>query len=256
VQTLATHFPNTTAALRRLMETKATPMASRRGFRTGIEALDEMAPHGQFQGGAVHELLWRKSAGFPLSFALLLARAAQENGGAIAWNDPDRELYLPAVAAAGIDLRRLVLLRCSGRSEQMWALAECLRCPGLSAMVASVDKLSAIEARRLQLAAERGGGVGVLMRRYESRNIATYAAASRWLIEPAPGSPQVQRWNVELLHGHGRRSSFNPGRTSQVLLLEVDRETRAVRASGQLADRSAAPNFAQGERALPARATG
>jgi hypothetical protein len=44
----------------------------------------------------------------------------------------------------------------------------------------------------------------------------------------------VQRWSVQLLHGHG-------GQVGKVLLLEVDRETRAVCASSPLADRSSLP---------------
>src|SRR5262249_10476009 len=78
-------------------------------LHTGVDALDELAPGGALAGGAVHEVLWRKSAPCPTTFALLLARAAQQHGGAVAWCDPDRELYLPALSASGIDLRRLLL---------------------------------------------------------------------------------------------------------------------------------------------------
>jgi hypothetical protein len=211
-----------------------------RELRTGLAALDELTPAGALQGGAVHEVLWKKSSPCPTTFALLLARAAQKNGGAVAWSDPDRELYLPALSAAGIDLKRLLLLRCAGRAEQLWALSECMACRGVGATVAGVGRLSQVEARRFQLAAERGGGVGVLMRQWAPGN-APYAAATRWLIEPAAGDEGSQRWQVQLLHGHG-------GRTGKVLLLEVNRETRAVRASEVVADRPAAKT--------PSRATG
>ena len=95
---------------------------------------------------------------------------------------------------------------------------------GVGATVAFIQRLSQIEARRLQLAAERGGGVGLFMRPYAPGISNYYAAATRWLIQPAPGSDQVQRWSVQLLHGHG-------GQIGKVLLLEVDRETRALRVS-------------------------
>jgi protein ImuA len=171
---------------------------------------------------------------------LLLAKAAQNNGGALAWHDPERELYLPALSAAGINLRHLILLRCAKRADQLWALAECLRCRGVGATIAFIPHLSQIEARRLQLAAEQGGGVGIFMRPYTPGKSVPYAAATRWLIEPAPGSEDVQRWSVQLIHGHG-------GQIGKVLLLEVNRETRAVRASSPLADRPVMP--------APARAT-
>jgi protein ImuA len=223
---------------RALMATQGSPIHRGRGFRTGLDALDTIAPNGEFQCGAVHELLWPRQSVLPTSFALLLATAAQKNGGAIIWSDPQRELYLPALSAGGIDLRHLILLRCPDRADQLWALAECLRCRGTSATVAFVERLSQIEARRLQLAAESGGGVGLFMRPFAPGTAVHYAAATRWLIQPRIGGEDVQRWNVELLHGHG-------GRIGQVLLLEVDRETRAMRASMSLADRSAAPAAAR-----------
>ncbi len=210
-----------------------------RTFRTELEELNDLAPGGAFQFGAVHELIWRARSVVPGSFALLLARAAQSVGGAIVWSDPRRELHPPALEAMGIDLRRLVLLRCKNRAEELWTLGECLRCRGVSATVGVVQSLSRIEARRLQLAAERGGGVGIFLRPFSGMANAHYAAASRWLVQPVPlgksagGERGVQRWSVELLHGHG-------GRIGEVLLLEVDRETRSMRASAALADRSTA----------------
>jgi hypothetical protein len=210
-------------ALCRALAAKLTSRVCGRSFRTHLEALDGVAPGGAFQGGAVHELLWPRKAAAPMSLALLLAKAASKNGGAIAWSDPERELYLPAISAAGIKLEHLILLRCVNRSDQLWALAECMRCRGISATVASIEKLNQIEARRLQLAAERGGGVGIFMRPQRAAGD-SYAAATRWLIQSYPGGPGKQRWSAELLHGHG-------GQTGKVLLLEVDRESHKWRAS-------------------------
>jgi protein ImuA len=220
---------------RTLARTQAAPVRSH-GFRTGLNELDQIAPAGIFQGGAVHELLVPRQAVCPTSVALLLASAAQKSGGTVAWSDPERELHLPALSAAGINLRRLILLRSVNRADQLWALAECLRCCGVGATVASIERLNQIEARRLQLAAERGGGVGIFIRPYATRSC--YAAATRWLVQPAPGSDQVQRWTMELLHSHG-------GQIGKVLLLEVNRETRALCASAPLADRPAAPAAAR-----------
>jgi protein ImuA len=188
----------------------------------------------------VHELLVPRQSTCPTSIALLLAKASQKagGGGAVAWSDPERELHLPAVSAGGIDLRQLLLLRSKNRADHLWALAECLRCRGVGATVAFVQRLNQIEARRLQLAAERGGGVGLFVRPYARGIGDCYAAATRWLVEPAPGGDQVQRWGVRLLHGHG-------GRVGKVLLLEVDRETRALRVPAPLADRPAASAIAR-----------
>jgi len=213
----------------RLLTLEATGLRSGGGaFRTGLEALDALAPGGAWACGAVHELLARPADGKPLFVAMLLARSASESG-AIVWCDPHRELYPPALAAHGVPLDRLFLLRLPV-ADQVWAVAECLRCKGVSAVVAAVPRLTRIEARRLQLAAETGGGIGVLLRPTgKASNI--YAAASRWLVSPTPGERTLQRWTVQLLHGHG-------GRLGQVVTLECCRETHLVRATAELVDRS------------------
>jgi protein ImuA len=170
--------------------------------------------------------------------ALILARAAQAaTGGVIVWSDPRRQLHPPAVSAAGIDLRRMILLRPRNAAQEISALTECLRCKGVSATVANLNRLSDIEARRLQLAAENGGGVGIFLRPSlrpgSTSSSGNYAAATRWLVRPALERDDRQSWIVELLHGHG-------GRLGSSVLLEVDRETGDVRASAPLADRPAA----------------
>jgi protein ImuA len=188
---------------------------------------------------------------------LLLARAAAAaGGGAAVFCDPRRELHPTAIAMAGVDLRRVILLRPRNAGQEISALAECLRCKGVSATLCLLDRLSDIEARRLQLAAEAGGGVGIFLRpqaRNTSRGSAShYAAATRWRVKPAAKSDapagkaraledgDTQGWIIELLHGHG-------GQLGESVLLEVDRETGElletsdVRASSALARRPPAP---------------
>ncbi len=226
---------NSKAQLLRALEGKQSLQRRHDSFHSGLDLLDELAPGGAFRFGAVHELLWDRRAGAaPASVALLLARAA--GNGAIAWSDPQREIYPPALAQWGIDLRRVILLRPKDSTEELWAVAECLRCGGLSATVAMIAHLNRVQARRLQLAAESGGGVGIFLR----PNIAgekDYAAATRWLVRPAVGDGQTQRWSIELVHGHG-------GHVGKNVLLGVSREsgkTIVVRASSPLAHRPPAP---------------
>jgi len=195
-----------------------------RSFRTGLEALDTLAPGHAFARGAVHELLSDPNEGRPLLLASVLARGSS----VLIWSDPFNELYPPALVSQGIDLKRLFLLR-AGPADQTWAVAECLRCKGVGAVVAAIPKLSRLEARRLQLAAEQGGGVGILLRP-TGRGSEIYAAATRWLVRPSPGQRTIQRWTVQLLHGHG-------GRIGKTVTLECCRENHLVRAFEQLADR-------------------
>jgi protein ImuA len=221
--------------------------AGKRGFVTGLKAIDSLTPNGCFASGAIHELLYAPADGRPMFFAAVLGQAtcggiAENNRSAKAdptadptpfiWCDPEGELYPPALAAMGIDLSQVYVLRPKNPADEIWAITECLRCKGAGAVVASPRKLSRIEARRLQLAAETGGTVGLFLRP-TGPGSHIYAAATRWLVSPFPGQRTVQRWKIQLVHGHG-------GRIGQSAYLERCRETHSVRALEKLADRPAA----------------
>jgi protein ImuA len=184
---------------------------------TGLPALDALAPHGGFVRGAVHEII---SAADAHSFLLaaILARSAARLGW-IVWCDHTGELFPPGLASLGVSLDRVLVLR---SPDQLWAIAECLRCPAVAACVAAPPRLSRVQARRIQLAAERGGGLGILLRPKQAVSW-PYAAATRWLAAPARGRRNVQCCRVQLLHGHG-------GQAGQSVLLEMCRETNSVRA--------------------------
>jgi protein ImuA len=197
------------------------------GVSSGVAGLDALMPGMGVARGAVHEILVDRP-GVGSFFATILARAVEQAQASarrwVVWSDPDRELYPPALARRGIDLDRLLLLRPTSTRQALWALAECMQCDGVAATVGQVGKLTTVQARRLQLAAERGGGVGVLIRPDDARLNAQYAAATRWRVRPAPAADDgSQRWSVELVYGHG-------GRVNEPILLEVSREDAVLRA--------------------------
>ena len=202
---------------------KASP---RESFVTGLEVLDALAPGRSLSRGAVHELLFDPRHEEPKFVAAMFAQACNP----VIWCDPVGEVYPPALASLGFDLNKVYLLRPQNDIDESWAVTECLRCRGVGAVIASPPRLSRIEARRFQLAAERGGTVGVLLRK-KGRGDSIYAAATRWLVQPCPGERTIQRWTIQLLHGHG-------GRIGQSVFLEWCRETNSVRAVEKLADRS------------------
>jgi protein ImuA len=221
-------------------------------FRTGLAALDALPPGGALARGAVHELLTGPADATPMFLAAWLARRAwvgddssAKESRAVVWCDPRHELYPPAVAALGIPLERLLLLHPVSEAEHVWAVAECLRCRGVAAVVAALPpryRLTRVEARRLQLAAERGGGVGLLLRTM-GKSSDEHAAVTRWLVQPARGERNVQRWRIQLIFGHG-------GQVGQSVILEHHRDPQSVfprveahplRPSAELADRPAVP---------------
>jgi hypothetical protein len=91
-----------------------------------------------------------------------LARVTHANRY-LAWIAPP---WLPcpaALAQAGIVLERLLLVRADTPSS-LWAAEQLLRCPHIGAVLAWPVVLDDRQVRRLQLAAEAGGGCGMLYR--------------------------------------------------------------------------------------------
>ncbi|MCS7033380.1 MAG: hypothetical protein NZ561_05210, partial [Phycisphaerae bacterium] len=122
---------------------------------------------------------------------------------------------------------RLWILHPRDPFEELWALAECLRCRAVAATVALLPaRLHRNDVRRLQLAAERGGGIGLFLRAIEPGSD-IHAATTRWLVQPVRGEKTVHRWKLTLLHGHG-------GQVGQSILLERTRENHLVRAVAEL----------------------
>ncbi|MFT3784780.1 MAG: hypothetical protein QM770_01265 [Tepidisphaeraceae bacterium] len=154
----------------------------------------------------MNELLFDPRQGpAPLLPTLLAAQSHLKNRHtrSLVWCDPHGTIHAPVLNAMGVAVDRCYLLR-PRPGQLLEVVADCLRCPGVGAVVAMLPaRLSRVEARRLQLAAERGGGLGLMVRPLGAGSD-IYAAARRWLVEPAPGELGIQRWRVQLVHGHGR----------------------------------------------------
>ena len=115
--------------------------------------------------------------------------------------DPRHSFYPPAAAVLGIDLDELLVIRSSQARDQLWALDQCLRCPAVAAVWAPLEQLSPRDFRRLQLAAECGGGLGVLVRGSAARKQPSWAALQFWIhphAHPAEDTRTGRRLRVEL----------------------------------------------------------
>ncbi len=101
-------------------------------------------------------------------------------------------------------LQRSLFLRPCGRDEQLWAVDLALRNGGVAAVVTDVRRLSFNDTRRLQLAAEAGGTLGLVVRpRAELQ--AHSAARTRWRVSAEVSRESDQRWSVELVRCKGVR---------------------------------------------------
>ena len=154
----------------------------------GIEAVDRAAGGG-LALGRMHEANGRAA----WSFAVLMAGRAK---GAILWCARvrhDHELYPPGLAALGCDPRRLVMAECSSGADVLWAAEEGLRSGAVGAVVLEGERaLDLTAARRLQLAAEEGGALGLMVS--PGLEALFPAASTRWRLEPLEG----RRFELEM----------------------------------------------------------
>ncbi len=177
---------------------------------TGFEPLDA-ALGGGLARGAIHELLTPDTFAPARTLALLLARRAMETAGSgvfaprgqwLLYLDQPGDFYPPAAASLGVRMERLVVVRPRRSVEALWACEQALRCRSVAAVIAPLPGLSSYISRRLQLAAERGGGLGLILRSDHGADASFAATRLRCDAQPRPwDSPAVQVTVLKLRDG-------------------------------------------------------
>lgn len=131
---------------------------------TGFTALDAVLPGGGWPLGALSEILLPREGLGAVSLALpALARLSREDRW-LAWIAPPHVPYAPALAQAGIDLSRVLLVHPHALSDALWAVEQALRSGTCGAVLAWLAGAEHSMLRRLQLAAETGKCWGLLFR--------------------------------------------------------------------------------------------
>ena len=131
---------------------------------TGFAELDAVFPGGGWPQGALTELLVPREGIGALQLLLpALARLSQQQRW-IAWVAPPYIPYAPALAAAGVDLSRILLIHPRAGGDGLWAIEQSLRSGTCGAVLAWPVVGDGKVLRRLQLAAEAGQSLGILFR--------------------------------------------------------------------------------------------
>jgi cell division inhibitor SulA len=234
------------------------------GVATGVPALDGLLPTGFPQAALTEILVPREGIGELRMLLPLLARLSREDRW-LAFIAPPHILYAPALARAGVNLARVLVVH--PRSAQvrgphasrdaLWALETALQAGTCSAVLAWPDHgdfsgefssapggegwwredgthlpssrggggLSAGALRRLQLAAEAGESLGILFRSHTAEGESS-PAALRLKLDPVP-----QGLAVRVLK---RRGGWSTGSVLVPMRRAVARSASAVPAARDL----------------------
>ena len=133
------------------------------------------------RGGLIEWLSDMKGAG-GTSLAVLASQSAIENELWV-FVDGQQQLHAAGFASLSLDLRRIVIVKPERSADVLWAVEQALRTRGIGAVVCEVDRLSQAAFRRLQLAAETGGSLGILLRPERVRHQPSWAEY-RLLVRP------------------------------------------------------------------------
>ena len=221
---------------------------------TGFDAIDRVLPDGGLARGALHEIVGEgadRAAASGFVIRLLVGLVVQ---GPVLWCLADPELYGPGLQRLGLAPDRLILARTRRDADLLWAMEEGLKTPGLAAVLGEPQKLDLTASRRLQLAAESVGGLGLVLRPADGGKAT--AAVTRWRVASAPSAAPVPgeetprdfglmrgRWRVSLERCRGATPTGEQGSGEQGYgswLVEEDDATRAVAVAAELGDRSGA----------------
>src|SRR5882672_952810 len=139
----------------------------------GINAIDQHLPEGGLALGALHEVAGGGNGAIDgAAAALFTAGIAARTRGRVLWCVTRQDLFAPALALAGLASDRVIYVEAGDEKSVLACFEEGLRHGrlhgglhgGFGAVVAEVARLSMTASRRLQLAAEGSGAIGIAIR--------------------------------------------------------------------------------------------
>ena len=193
------------------------------GLPSGFAALDAELTGGGWPRAGLAEVLC-DGVGFGEQRLLLpaLARLCAEARRWLLWIDPPHTPYAPALAAAGIDPDRVLLVRATESGDARaaaWTLEQALESGACAAVLAWADErlLSMSVLRRLQLRARHSGTLAVLFRPLRAR---LSASAAELRLALTPSADAVSAAAPTARQPSGRPLASDPGQSLDVEILK------------------------------------
>jgi protein ImuA len=158
-------------------------------FSAGGSVLNAMLPQGGLRRGTIVQ--WVGDANDSGAASLATIAAAEIAASEISGGKPlvifncGKTFYPPAAISFGIPADRMIVVQKQPhhiQADMMWAIDQALRCDAVAAVWAEIGPwLNDRDARRLQLAAEAGGTVGLFVRPTAVRGRPSFADVS-WYV--------------------------------------------------------------------------
>ncbi len=194
-----------TAEMARLLEHPAiwrgTSVARTEVLSSGFDALDERLPGGGWPRSGLIEILAPRFGVGELTLFLPLLRAltSAPTARSAVWVAPPFEPFAPALAAHGVALERILVVRVPDApgGGALWAFEQSLASGACDFVMTWAKRPRAKEIRRLQLAAEQGRCLGVLFRPLRAARESSHALL-RMSVEPS-----VRGVRINLLKSKG-----------------------------------------------------
>ncbi|RDJ04023.1 ImuA family protein [Rhizobium grahamii] len=194
------------------------------GLPFGVPEIDQILPGGGLAYGALHEFSGGGAGAVDgAAAALFAAGIAARTRGTIVWCLTRPDLFFPALAQAGLHPNRVIFVEGDKEEDVLSSMEEALGYGGLGAVVGELVRLPMVSSRRLQLAAEKTGTMGIVVRRWRRQTEANdfgqpTASVTRWRVSvlpsqelPVPGVGRA-RWLLELMRSRaGECAEFEIG---------------------------------------------
>ncbi|HEY3950273.1 protein imuA [Phenylobacterium sp.] len=240
------------------LETAARPDAGALPF--GDARIDACLPGGGLPLGRWHEVcaegLETEVAAAPAAFTALMASPLARkgpSGGEVVWVLRRDDLWAPGLAGLGFPTARLIQVCARDEAEALSVMEDALSTVGVTAVVGEIEACDLTAGRRLQLACEKHGATGFVIRRRPYGGSATReapgsASATRWRVASAPSEPPVGEFGLGLPRFRAALERCRGGRTGEWLLeaagaynLETTDVAHPLRLVAELGDRQLAP---------------